>query len=313
VFNQIKWLFINQLWDDYRADLWQVARIQTAFEQELQEVLVWDHFAIIDLPGPYSGINALCELFFTLDYEFRGQDYLAEKQNEFVWLAEKFSETRPARLALPQIVVADFRRAALVPEVRRIVDKYAAYAKPFDITQLKHLKQQILRRDKHAGHQFLQLMAHGLKGRDWPLPTIKEFEIVKKANELLAWVLVKGRQVNHFALAVHLCEKFKNLKLFNQFISKRLKISLQNKGGIIKGNRAKKIEQSATEAMTKSIPLADGFGNLAERFIEFVWRYPQSFPNSSPKMWNDYFTGFVAENADHVIESLYLAAPCELK
>ncbi len=300
--NKVKRLIIRQLWENYIAVFPQVLNIQTALWEQYNEVLLWDHFALIDLPGPHTGIKSLADIFFQLDYEIRGQDYLAEKQNEFVWLAERSIEAQKVEEALPQVVLADFRREALDSDVRKIIDTYASLAKPFAMQQLHFLKMRILEQDEAAIYDLVTLIVDYLKGRDWPLPTVKEFKTVKRHNELLAWTLVMGRQVNHFGWAIHLSKKFKDLEVFNQFVSKTLDIPLNRKGGLIKG-----IEQSSTAAITKSISLSDGIVDLSDRFIEFVWRYPALTTNKKPVLWKDYFNGFVANNADHVVESLYLA------
>jgi hypothetical protein len=303
--NQAKKRMIRQLWHNYAVDLLPVLHIQTALRAQYNEVMRWDHFALIDLPGPYTGIGPLSYLFTQLDYEVRGSDYLAEKQNDFMWLAEQSVETQQAEDTLPQVVVADFRREALLPEVRKIIDSYASQAKPLDSEHLSHLKKRLLTQDESAIDELINFIMHYLQGRDWPLPTVKEFTTVKNSNELLAWVLVMGRQVNHFGWAIHLSKKFKNLNVFNQFVSETLGIPLNKKGGRIKGHREAGIEQSATAAITKSIRLADGVVDLPDRFIEFVWRHPVVSVNEEPRLWKDYFSGFVARNADNVVESLY--------
>lgn len=304
--NQVKKLMIRQLWHNYAVDLWPVSRIQTTLQEHTDEVFQWDHFALIDLPGPDTGIEPLTYLFTQLGYEIRGRDYLAEKQNDFVWLAEQSVETLRVEDALPQVVVADFRREALAPEVRKIIDAYASQSKPLDVEQLSYLKKRVLTEDKAALYELLCFVIQYLQGRDWPLPTVKEFTTVKNSNELLAWVLVMGRQVNHFGWAIHLSKKFKNLNAFNHFVSETLNIPLNKKSGVIKGQIEQGIEQSSTAALTKPISLADGVIDLSDRFIEFVWRHPVVSVNRKPRFWEDYFTGFVANNANSVVESLYL-------
>ncbi|MDQ8039259.1 MAG: DUF1338 domain-containing protein [Rickettsiella sp.] len=304
--NQVKQLVIKQLWHSYMADLRPVSHMQTVLQQQYNEVLSLDHFAIIDLPGPHTGIVSLIKLFSFLDYEVRGQDYLPEKQNEFFWLAEKSSSTAYAVEALPQVVVADFRREALVPEVRKIIDAYASQSKPLNIEKLLNLWELALAQDRVAALELVNLIMDYLKGRDWPLPSIEEFEIVKNYNELLAWVLVMGRQVNHFAWSIHLSKNFSNLQAFNQFVSEILLIALNEKGGVIKGQLEKGIEQSSTSPITKKVVLIDGTIDLPDRFIEFVWRYSVLPTGERPNLWKDYFTGFVANHADRVVESLYL-------
>jgi hypothetical protein len=303
--HQVRQLIVTQLWHHYTTDLSLISAIQRAVWTQYHEVLLWDHFALIDLPGPYTGIGPLSYLFSLLGYEIRGSDYLVEKQNKFVWLAVTSIATQKAGEALPQVVVADFHREVLDPEVRKIIDTYAALAKPLAIQQLHCLQKRILERDAVAVQELVALVVAYLKGRDWPLPTVKEFEIVRRHNELLAWVLVMGRQINHFGWAIHLSKKFTDLTTFNHFVSNKLNIPLNKEGGLIKGGRKQGIEQSATAAITKSIHLADGTVDLSDRFIEFVWRYPVCSSNATPVLWKDYFNGFVASNADRVVESLY--------
>ena len=132
----------------------------------------------------------------------------------------------------------------------------------------------------------------------------------KSHNELLAWVLVRGRQVNHFAWAIHLSKCFSSLEAFNSFLSSSLKIPLNEKGGLIKGRASQGIKQSSTLAAAKWLKLADGMIDLPDRFIEFVWRYPKQEGESM--LWEDYFTGFIADNADRVVESLFLTPTWEI-
>lgn len=302
--NRVKNYVFNRLWTNYSSHLMEVSTIQNHIQKHFQQELILDHFALIDLPGPYTGMDTLSCLFSYLGYKLRGQDYLAEKQNNFRWLSEDVSPEALAVDVSPQIVVADFRREALTPQVLTIIDHYASFAKPLDTDQLKFLHQYTLQQDEQAARELSRFILNYLQSRDWPLPTVEEYELVKSQNELLAWVLVMGRQVNHFAWGIHLSKSFSELKIFNQFLNATLNISLNQKGGLIKGNINKGIEQSSTQPAIKSIKLPDGVIALSDRFIEFVWRYPKKAGENS--RWHDYFTGFVADNADRVVESLYL-------
>jgi hypothetical protein len=277
--NRVKSNVFSQLWQIYTTGLIELSTIECHIQQHFQEELKLDHLAIIDLPGPCTGMDTLSCLFSYLDYTVRGQDYLAEKQNNFRWLSEAVSPVTLVVDALPQIVVADFRREALAPEVLSIVDYYAAFAQPLDSDHLKFLQRRTLQQDEHAADEMSTFIMHYLQQRDWPLPTMKEYEIVKSHNELLAWVLVMGRQVNHFAWAIHLSKGFTSLEAFNHCLLSSLSIPLNEKGGLIKGNVNKGIEQSATQPVVKSVKLADGYIELSDRFIEPVSRY------SHEKFW----------------------------
>ena len=300
--NRVKSDVFSQLWEIFSSHVIEVSMIQNYIQRHFQEELIQDHFAIIDLPGPNTGMDTLTCLFSYLGYRVRGEDYLAEKQNNFRWLSEEVSSETLAIEASPQIVVADFRREDLPSKVLKIIDHYAGFAQALDNDQLKFLHGRTLQQDEKAADKLSELIINYLQFRHWPLPTLREYEIVKNQNELLAWVLVMGRQVNHFAWGIHLSKGFSQLKKFNQLLSSTLNISLNKKGGVIKGNINIGIEQTATQPTIKPVKLADGVIAIPDRFIEFVWRYPKKA--GEPRLWHDYFTGFVAGNADRVVESL---------
>jgi hypothetical protein len=105
-------------------------------------------------------------------------------------------------------------------------------------------------------------------------------------------------------LSVHLNNYFSDLESFHQFIENEAQLKLNSEGGVIKGGESKGIAQGSTVGITKTIALVDGEIQLPHGFVEFVWRYPRA-EKIIPVLWGDYFTGFVAGNADRVIESLY--------
>jgi 2-oxoadipate dioxygenase/decarboxylase len=305
MYQQIRKNIIKQLWHAYQHRTSQMQMIEKNIKNIGVTELLFDHFAIIDLPGPHTGIPYLQQLFSAIGYQFNGSGYLASKQNDFVWMHEENCLDLIAAEVLPQVVVADFRLDELPEPVRKIILKYATQAKSAPLTSIKKLMASY---DKDSVNKVVQLIAHYLSGRDWPLPTVKEFQVIQEFNELLAWVLVFGRRPNHFTLPVHLFSAFKDLSHFNQFIEHDLGFELNPDGGKIKGDAKSGIEQSSTVGMEQQVRLADGYIGMRTEFVEFVWRYPlDSSIAPEKRQWKDYFNGFIAENADHVIESLYLS------
>lgn len=286
---------ISHLWQAWRDRSPEIQKIEAGLMSKGCHAFVLDHFAVIDLPSTQSGISELTQLFSAIGYCEQGRGYLADKQNDFLWMAEEDCAQTNALQALPQVVVADFRLHELPEKVRNIIKKYAAQTKPSPLAEIKHLTSP------EAISQ--RICAYLISGRDWPLPTVNDFMAVHEFNELLAWVLVFGRRPNHFTISVHLLPGFTNLSEFNEFIEKEIKLSLNAEGGLIKGTLASGIAQSSTKGALRKIQLADGEVELPTDFTEFVWRYPVS--TTQPVLWKDYFTGFIAQHADCVIESLY--------
>jgi len=294
---------IKKLWNQYHDSTPQIHRIAERLRQKGLPQLFLDHFAVIDLPGPNTGIPTMCQLFSAIGYETQGKDYLADKQNDFLWMAESNSHHAAARDVLPQVVVADFRLDEMPPTIKKIIEKYSHQAPPAPLAQIHHL---VSKGDEQSTKQLSDIIIHYLAGRDWPLPTCSEFYTVQEFNELLAWVLVFGRKPNHFTLSVHLLSYFTDLAEFHRLVEDDLRLQLNHEGGVMKGGRAAGIAQGSTAGTLERVTLADGDIKLPTGFVEFVWRYPRDETCEQPVMWNDYFTGFVAEHADNVIESLYV-------
>ncbi len=291
---QLRQQVVHTLWQRYRKATPQVARLEFALQQQGITKFTLDHFAVIDLPGPHSGITLLSQLFASLGFCEKGRGYLADKQNDFLWMAAEDSHEQLAQDAIAQAVVADFRLEEMPIEIRKIIEKYAQLAAPSPLTTLP---------SGLTHDHFIQY----LSGRDWPMPTVSEFLAVQAFNELLAFVLVFGRTPNHFTLSVHLLPGFTSLENFLCFVENEAQLELNHEGGLIKGSVADGIAQGATRGSMQTITLADGVIRMPTHFIEFVWRYPRH-DCATPQKWGDYFTDFVQKNADSVIESLYVSS-----
>lgn len=297
---QIRDLVIEKLWQNYSRSTPHVKLIEAGLQKKNIPLPRLDHLAIIDLPGPQTGISQLQKIFTAIGYKFQGKDYLPEKQNDFTWMADHACNGIAAQSALPQVVIADFRLDELPGAVKDIICKYNQLAPASPATFIEKLAQ---RDDPASRETLLKLIIEYLSGRDWPLPTMREFEMVRECNELLAWVLVFGRRPNHFTYSIHLMPEFKCLSDFHSFIEDEVGLTLNQDGGIIKGAPYTGIEQGSTAGTPEQIQLADGTAELPTGFVEFVWRFSEK---KEPALWEDYFTGFVANHANRVIQSLYV-------
>lgn len=303
---QIRQNMTNALWENYCQSTVQMQLIHAGLKQKNIQTLPLDHYAVIDLPSHHSGISQLSQLFSLLGYSEQGKGYLPDKQNDFLWMAETDYKNRPAKEALPQVVVADFRLEEFPSEIRRIVEKYTPSIRPAPIDAVKRLVNDVTHGDTRAATQLINLFIAYLAGREWPLPTVHDFRTVQEFNELIAWVLVFGRRPNHFTVSVHHLSAFKSIVEFHDFIEHELGLEMNHEGGKIKGGVETGISQGSTAGLQQTITLIDGDVQLPTGFVEFIWRYPQEKACQNPLLWDDYFTGFIPQYADRVIESLYL-------
>lgn len=300
---QLRQQVIEKLWEDYHTSSSHIKRLEEKLLARNIQTPVLDHFAVIDLPGPHTGIPELSRIFAAIGYEFQGQDYLPEKQNGFLWMAECDSSGTEAGKVLPQVVTADFRLDEMPPTICDIVLKYSRQASPSPAAHVEQLAERASRHDAAASSELYTVIRRYLAGREWLLPTVKEFETIREFNELIAWVLVFGRRPNHFTYSIHLLSAFQNLADFHYFVEHEAGLPLNHDGGIIKGGKHTRIEQGSTAGTPETIQLADGTVELPMGFVEFVWRFAEK---ENPHFWEDYFTGFVANHANRVIQSLYV-------
>lgn len=303
---QLRKQVVNHLWQQYCQLTPQMQQLKSALKMRGINTIPLDHFAVIDLPGPNTGIPQLAQIFSAIGYIPQGRDYLPDKQNEFMWMTEIDSIDSAAKDALPQVVNADFWLDEMPLHIRRIIEKYSAQTKPSPVTDIHKLIGKVYLGDKTAADHVINIICHYFNGREWPLPTLKEFLTVREFNELLAWVLVFGRQPNHFTFSAHLMPAFTDIHQFNHFIEEEAGLTLNREHGVIQGNPAAGIEQCATSNKIQTVKLADGEINLPLGFIEYVWRHPRNNTGTKPILWSDYFTGFIAQQANKVVEALYV-------
>ena len=295
---------IKKLWEKYRLSVDHAALVDHHLKTITGRTIILDHFALIDLPSAHTGIPTLSAIFSEIGFTQCGADYLPDKQNDFIWMASIDAPGQPAELALPQVVLADFRLEELPPPIKKIILQYTAYIKPSPINEIKKQIRQLSDGDCNAIEAVVDLIYGYIMKKDWPLPTIKEFRTVQEYNELLAWVLVFGSIPNHFAASMHFSHPhFQQLDDLNAFLRDKLNITLNTIDGEIKGSREMGIRQSSTLAPSQKIALSDGEIMIPSQFMEFVWRF--SMNEKNPVYWDDYYTGFIAKNANRVVESLY--------
>lgn len=294
---------VQQLWTNYLHSTPQAAIIAAALQAHGGQPML-DHWAMIDLPSAHSGIGVLTQICGALGFMPQGHGYLPEKQNEFLWMAENDAIDQSATQALPQAVIADFTLDTLPSTLRNIVHKYTCHIPQPPLRDLQRLSGQAYLGDENAADALLQQVLNYIYQRQWPLPSRAEVHAVQEANELLAWVLVFGHIPNHFALATHLLPHFNSFTDFIAFITQQLQLPLNLNGGAIKGACNQGIEQGSTLGEMVTVALADGELPLRSCFVEFVWRHAKM---DNPLLWKDFYTGFIAHNANQVIESLAVA------
>lgn len=294
---------IELLWKRFKGQLETAEALEEDLNDQAMGVAL-DHLAIIDLPSPQSGIPVLERIFSTLGFVKTGKGLVKDKANEFIWMEEEGARESVEGEPLPQIVLADFRVSNLSPAVSKVVERLTKNLPQAPFAKIEAAAKRARGGEFSAVGEIVKVVSDYLTRRDHLLPTKQELELVRQENELLAWVMVFGREVNHFGVSAHHLHAFPDLESFTNYIEADLGFDIVERGGKrIRGSRAQGIQQSATTSEELVVELEGGQVTLPNRFIELVWRFPSA--GLAPELWSSYFRGFATENSDTVIESLY--------
>jgi hypothetical protein len=293
--NSLQQALIKRLWDGYIVS---IPSFSSIFPGNVKPSL--DHLAIIDLQSEHFGISGMRSIFEKLGFKHAGSGYLPTKQNDFIWMTSDESYKATPQDSLPQVVLADFRHHELSEKARKILNKYASYAKPIDNQKLDSVIEQALQDPSHIS-TAVDYIESILISRDWPEPSLEDYDTVKAENPLIAWVLLFGRKVNHFGFGIYTTGEYDSIHSFTRKLRDELGLSINIESGMVKGSESTGIEQSSTMGDVIYEQIDGTTITTHDSFMEFVWRHPL---RARPKFMRDYHNGFVAENANNIIESL---------
>lgn len=290
------------LWEEFKSKHEDAEKIYSTLSLISNKKITFDHYALIDIPGPNTGMDNLFQVYSCLGYISQGCEKLIEKQNRFMWLAESTALGKKAIDAPPQVVISDFVLSEFPHEIANIVLKYSELTPKLNIELFQKLCGKTFLGDELAAKELIKLTCSYIN-KDWPLLTLKEYNMVNEYNELLSWALLFGRVPNHYTININLLNVFDSLQNFVQWFQNNLSFEFNSLPTIIKGSKNEMLEQCSTKGKLQKVQLIDGEVTVPSAFIEFTWRYPLV---QNPDKWEEYFTGFVSGNANHVIESVYL-------
>lgn len=297
--------FIDFLWNRFKERNSQSKTLSDFLSHHVDRVPL-DHFAIIELPGPDS--NTLEDLLTSIGFVKRGQGYLPDKINDFSWFAAEDNKTKDVCKALPQIVLGNFRVQECTPETRALLERITLPLQKVNWSGVSRLVNETQKGDEVSAQGLFSILKVVFTQMPYQVPTVKEFLHLQKENELMAWSLIHGREVNHFGVAVHSIQKIGSLHEFNQLVVEKLRFELNRYGGSeIKGVAAEGIIQSATVNTYAIQRVSDGTVIIREPFLEFVWRFKTQADVLTQNTWCSFFQEFVPKNANKVIESVYRA------
>jgi hypothetical protein len=249
---------LDVLWRGYAASAPQVVRIHELLTQR-GELLAHDHVALRTFGAPGIGIDALARPFEALGWRPREGYGFRDKH-----LRARYWQHDDA--ALPKLFISELVPGELSPDaqavIARLVDQLpAGFAARGDVPWA---------------------------GRPWRV-AYAEYLALGTESEFAAWVAAFGFRVHHFTVDVDSLSTFPDLEALDAFLIEH-GFLLDDRGGMIKGSRADRIEQSSTRTDTAVVAFADGPVRIPSFRYHFARRYP--LPSG------ELFHGFVPASAD---------------
>ncbi|APJ05155.1 hypothetical protein AXG55_09980 [Silvanigrella aquatica] len=293
---------IKNLWQIYRNKVSQVKIIEEAIRNQGDE---WseDHIAFRTLPGKYCDMSVMQQVFELLGYTKCDEYVFKDKKLNAISMNPPVENGVHSTKVFPKVFISVLELSSFSVEFQNCLLNYVCDVQSAPLekfrTDFQNLKGNPAKMNEFAESITLFLSS----GAPWRKPIFDDYEVLRKESEYAAWTLVYGNTPNHFTVSIHLMKKFKSLKEFNDFVQNNLKISLNSAGGsIIKGTPSVKLEQSATLAEESLVPFQDGYKKIPYAFVEFAFRHPLE-GKSHNGIWENYYQGFVTDNADKIFES----------
>ena len=286
---------LQDLWNVYQEKVTYVNPVKQAIAERKDE---WneDHIAFRTFKGTALDAKALASLFEIFGYEKQDVYFFAEKKLDAFWLKPPVSANEPQKNCLPKIFISELRLEDFPSEVNEVIRKYTDTQKvlPFDSI-----------RKSFAAGKYSEVRSgvfQVLNSIPWQRPSYQDYQFLTQHSEYAAWTLLFGSIPNHFTVSVHLMNSFENLTEFSEHVETQLNIPLNKSGGVIKGNPEVLLEQFSTMASKIPYLFQEGLYEVPYAFIEFAFRF--KLENQPEKgLWENYYQGFVMNNADKIFES----------
>ncbi|HEU4734348.1 MAG TPA: DUF1338 domain-containing protein [Kofleriaceae bacterium] len=250
---------VDVLWRDYAALAPQAARVHELLIQR-GEILAHDHLALRSFGAPGIGIDALARPFEALGWRAREHDGFRDKH-----LRARYWQHDDAWL--PKLFISELVLEELSPGAQAVIGRLLA--------QLP--RGFGARRDLPWA------------GRWWNLAHA-DYVALGAESEYAAWVAAFGFRVHHFTVDVDSLSTFPDLEALDAFLIEH-GFPLDDRGGVIRGSRSVRIEQSWTRAHMLEVAFADRVARIPSCRYGFARRYRlpsgelfQGFPPISPSV-----------------------------
>ena len=235
---------LDALWLDHVDRNPEAPRIRDLLEAR-GERIENDHVALRTFAGSRTGLTTLLAPLLGAGYRIAGTYAFPEKKLDAVHCEH------PER-GRPKVFASELRVAELSPRSRAVVDRLLD---PLPDPAAPGARWGLLEGE-----------------RPWS-PRRADHALLAGETEYGAWVAAHGICANHFTVLVNALRTFDGIRDLVAFLLAE-GVTLNERGGIVKGDRASLLEQASTVAPEVEIRFADGRARVPGAYTEFAQRHP---------------------------------------
>lgn len=245
--------FAAQLFDA----LWNTYRQRVSYVQTYEQVVAQagakfhnDHIAFRTFASqtPLAGIASIARIFEALDYRAAGAYHFDDKHLS----ALHFQHPHPQ---FPKLFISELQTWRLGSAAREAVtDAVRKHRPAVEMETLARLTN--IERESTADREaLLHEIVNQFEDLPWPLVEREQVEAVNRESQYAAWVLVHGYNVNHFTSLInsHGVAALDDIEKTSAALT-AAGVPMKKE---IEGERGSQLRQTATEAVTIEVDVAD--------------------------------------------------------
>jgi hypothetical protein len=285
----------DALWSTYRK---RVAYVQT-YEQVVAQAGATfhnDHLAFRTLASqtPLAGITSIARVFEALDYRAAGTYFFDDKHLSAI----HFQHPHPH---FPKLFISELQTWRLGPAAREVIENAVRKHRPgIEMETLARLAGIEKETEADRGALLHEVVSQ-FEDLPWPLVERTAVEAVNQESQYAAWVLVHGYNVNHFTSLInsHGVGALDDIEKTSAALSKA-GVPMKKE---IEGERGSKLRQTATEAVTIDVDVADHSTPQKMPWTYAYFELAQRDPIIDPVTGaSQRFEGFLGPQATNLFE-----------
>ena len=289
----------HQLWLIYRQRV-EYARIYEAMIKDAGGTVANDHIAFRSLRLEVDsaeekvnlGIPYLESLVRWLGYEVAGEYHFGDRH----LYARHYRHPEQDKYNLPKLFISELIVEQLPPSVARAIEDTVRSGIFFSLPTWQKSILSSLQDESAVAQSLVPVFT-----RPWTPPKQSVVKSVNEVSQYGAWVLLHGYSVNHFTGYINR----QNTPAYPDIKSTARALASQGvpMKDSFEGGQASGLQQTATQAVTESVPVLSDRGELDKMLWSYAYyELAERYLISDSTGHQTLFEGFIAPQAQHLFD-----------